>query len=95
MFTCMLGRYVASAVLLHPSEGADRGDGQLRGDEGYPFNGITNSGGVFEEGAGKRCSVSNSKHWFTTSFLQPQGPENCQLTSSCCFLFYFLLVLKQ
>ena len=30
----------------------------------------------------------NSKHWFTTSFLQPlpylvtpQGPENCQLTS--------------
>ena len=31
--------------------------------------------------------VSNSKHWFTTSFLQ-QGPET-QLTSS------FLLVLKQ
>ena len=38
----------------------------------------------------------NSKHWFTTSFLQPlpylvtpYGPENCQLTSS------FLLVLKQ
>ena len=38
----------------------------------------------------------NSKHWFTTSFLQPlpylvtpQGPENCQLTSS------FLLVPKQ
>ena len=36
-----------------------------------------------------QCSVrSNSKHWFTTSFLQPlpylvtpQGPENCQLTS--------------
>ena len=31
----------------------------------------------------------DSKHWFTTSFLQPlpylvtpQGPENCQLTSS-------------
>ena len=38
----------------------------------------------------------NSKHWFTTSFLQPlpylvtpYGPENCQLTSS------FSLVLKQ
>ena len=34
-------------------------------------------------------SCSNSKHWFTTSFLQPlpylvtpYGPENCQLTSS-------------
>ena len=33
--------------------------------------------------------MSNSKHWFTTSFLQPlpylvtpQGPENCQLTTS-------------
>ena len=43
-----------------------------------------------------RQSSQNSKHWFTTSFLQPlpylvtpQGPENCQLTSS------FLLVLKQ
>ena len=23
------------------------------------------------EGAGKRGSESNSKHWFTTSFLQP------------------------
>ena len=38
----------------------------------------------------------NSKHWFTTAFLQPlpylvtsQVPENCQLTSS------FSLVLKQ
>ena len=38
----------------------------------------------------------NSKHWFTTSFLQPLPylvtplvPKNCQLTSS------FLLVLKQ
>ena len=46
-----------------------------------------------EEGVGKRCSecglVPNSKHWFTTSFLQPlpylvtpQGPENCRLKSS-------------
>ena len=39
---------------------------------------------------------SNAKHWFTPSFLQPlpylvtpQGPENCQLTSS------FLLMFKQ
>ena len=38
----------------------------------------------------------NSKHWFTTSFLQPlpclvtpTGPENCQLTS-IYFLFIFL-----
>ena len=37
---------------------------------------------------------ANSKHWFTTSFLQPlpylvtpQGPENCQLTSSFLLLF--------
>ena len=42
-----------------------------------------------EEGAGKRCLVSNSKHWFTTSFLQPlpylvtpSGRENGQLMSS-------------
>ena len=40
--------------------------------------------------------MTNSKHWFTTSFLQPlpylvtpQGSENCQLTSNV------LLVLKQ
>ena len=40
--------------------------------------------------------LSNSRHWFTTSFLQPLpylvtplGPENCQLTSS------FWLVLRQ
>ena len=40
-------------------------------------------------------AATNSKHWFTTSFLQtlpylvtPSGPENCQLTSS------ILLVLK-
>ena len=37
----------------------------------------------------ERSVRPNSKHWFTTSFLQPlaylvtpQGPENCQLTSS-------------
>ena len=69
MFTCMLGRHAASAILLYPSEGADSVGGQLREDKG--FSGITNSGRVFEEGAGKRCSESNSKHWFTTSFLQP------------------------
>ena len=39
--------------------------------------------------------AANSKHWFTTSFLQPlpylvmpQGPENCQLTSSFFFVFF-------
>ena len=40
-----------------------------------PFSGVTYSGSL-EEGAGKRCSErgyrSNPKHWFTTSFLQPQ-----------------------
>ena len=44
----------------------------------------------------RMLSYPNSRHWFTTSFLQPlpylvtpSGPENCQLTSS------FSLVLKQ
>ena len=46
-------------------------------------------------GGGRVGRDTNSKHWFTTSFLQPlrylvtpQGPENCQLTS-------FSLMLKQ
>ena len=51
-------------------------------------------GGGRDKGQGQmgqgqmRGGDSNSKHWFTTSFLQPlpylvtpQGPENCQLTS--------------
>ena len=38
------------------SEGADRVAGQLRGDKEYPFSGVTKSGRVLEEGAGKRCS---------------------------------------
>ena len=52
---------------------------------------------VFHQTASRsRTLATNSKHWFTTSFLQPlsylvtpKGPENCQLTSR------FLLVLKQ
>ena len=31
---------------------------------------------ALEEGAGKRCSESNSKHWFTTSFLWRKVPES-------------------
>ena len=44
MFTCVLGRYVASTVLSVPnlSEGADRVGGQLRGSE-WPFSGVTKS----------------------------------------------------
>ena len=38
------------------SEGADRVAGQLRGDKECPFCGVTKSGRVLEEGAGKRCS---------------------------------------
>ena len=54
------------------SEGADRVGEQLRGDKECPFSGVTKSGSL-EQGAGKRCSESNSKHWFTTSFLQQEG----------------------
>ena len=51
MFTCVLGCYVASTVLLLPklSEGADRVSGQLRGDEECPFSGVTNSGRVWRK----------------------------------------------
>ena len=50
MFTCVLGRYVASTVLLlYPdlSEVANSVGGQLRGDKvECPFNGMTSSGRV-------------------------------------------------
>jgi len=54
MFTCMLGRCVASTVLLVPklSEGADSIGGQLRGDNEWR----NQSWQSLEEGAGKRCS---------------------------------------
>ena len=38
------------------SEGADCVGGQLRGDKEYPFSGVTKSGRLLEESAGKRCS---------------------------------------
>ena len=49
--TCVLGRYVASTVLLNPnlSEGADRVGGQLRGDKECPFSGVNKSGRVWRK----------------------------------------------
>ena len=51
MFTYVLGRYVASTVLLvqYPnlSEGADRVGGQLRGYKECRFSGVTSSGRVW------------------------------------------------
>ena len=104
-FTRVLGCCVASTVLIleYPnlSEGAESIGGQRRGDKDrMPLQWLNQCWQSLEEGAGKRCSECgkgpNSKHWFTTSFLQPlpylvtpQRPEDCQLTSS------FLLVLKQ
>ena len=56
MFTCVLGRYAASTVILVPklSEGADRVGGQLLGDKNkkekeYPVSGVTNSGRVWRK----------------------------------------------
>ena len=51
MFTCMLWRYVASAVILvpKPSEGTDRIAGQLRGDKECPISGVTKSGRVWRK----------------------------------------------
>ena len=52
MFTCVLGRYVASTVLLVPKPfgSADRVGGQLRGDKGVcPFSGVTRSGRVWRK----------------------------------------------
>ena len=53
MFTCELGRYVASTVLLtgtpNLSEGADCVGGQLRGDKECLFSGVTSSGRVWRK----------------------------------------------
>ena len=45
--------------------------------------------GLYVASSSKSYWYPDSKHWFTTSFLQPLpylvtplGPENCQLTSS-------------
>ena len=63
MFTCVLGRCVASTVLLvpNPSEGADRVGGQLRGDKECSFSGVT----ILAEFGGmcrKRCSECTPAH---------------------------------
>ena len=63
MFTGMLGRYVASTVLLAPdiSEDADSVGGQLRGDkECRPFIGRNQFWQSLEEGAGKPSSEGGS-----------------------------------
>ena len=51
MFTGVLGRYLASAVLsvLKPFGGADRVDGQLRGEKECPFSGVTSSDRVWRK----------------------------------------------
>ena len=61
----------------------------------FPFSGVTSSGRIWRK-VTESDGGTNSKHRFTTSFLQPlpylvtpQGPENCQLMSS------FLVVLRQ
>ena len=46
MFTCVLGHYVASAVLSNLSEGADSVGGQLRGDKECLFSDVTKYGSV-------------------------------------------------
>ena len=45
MFTCVLGRYVASTVLLAPKPFG----GQLHEDKECPFSGITSSGRVWRK----------------------------------------------
>ena len=48
MFTCVLGREVASTV-LSVSEAADRVGGKLRGDKECPFSDVTKSGRVWRK----------------------------------------------
>ena len=47
MFSWVLGRYVASTILLVPK--LSEVDGQLRGDEECPLSGVTRSGGVWRK----------------------------------------------
>ena len=51
MFTCVLGRLVASTVLSvrNLSESADRVGGHLRGDKECPCSGVTKSGRVWRK----------------------------------------------
>ena len=54
MFTWVLGRYVASTVLLLSTQTFRRA---LTGDKQCPFSGVTSSGRVWtDEEAGNRCS---------------------------------------
>ena len=53
MFTCVLGRYVASTVLSVPPKPFG---GQLHGDKECPFSGVTSSGRVW-----KQVSESNAR----------------------------------
>ena len=46
MFTCVLGRLVASTVLSTPKP---FDGGQLRGDKECPFSGVTKSGRVWRK----------------------------------------------
>ena len=47
MFTCVLGRWVASTVILVPKPFGGRR--QLRGDKVCPFSGVTKSGRVWRK----------------------------------------------
>ena len=51
MFTCVLGRLVATTVLSVPKPvgDADRVGGQLHGDKECPFSGVTKSGRVWRK----------------------------------------------
>ena len=53
MFTRVLGRYAASTVIIISTQTfrkvLDRVGGQLRGDKGGPFSGVTKSGRVWRK----------------------------------------------
>ena len=53
MFTCVLGRYVASTVLSVPPKPFG---GQLHGDKEWPFSVVTSSGSVW-----RKVSESNAR----------------------------------
>ena len=72
MFTCVLGRCVASTVLLVPnlSEGADSIGRQLRGDNECPFSGVTNYGRVW-----RKVPESGARNVALTLFLSLSSPS--------------------
>jgi len=69
------GTYSTKGIL-----GGDFGR-QMRGDGKRPFSGVTVYSRVRRKGAGKRgCECgqkANSKHWFTTSFLEEGAGKRC------------------